>query len=130
LFLLLVSSSLNLLSDIPFPFSKYSTGFTSQVFRLSPLIWLGFCNHCNLACFRWSINFEHSSWNHDLLCFSLWYPRFSLTDVLMPSLIIYQASLISKFSSKLSKAANLFDISVCYFSLNLCLMQLFHIKCF
>jgi hypothetical protein len=27
--------------------------------RLSPLIWLGFCNHCNLACFHWSINLEH-----------------------------------------------------------------------
>jgi hypothetical protein len=38
--------------------------------RLSPLIWFGFCNHCNLACFHWSINFEHSSSNHGLLCFT------------------------------------------------------------
>jgi hypothetical protein len=35
--------------------------------RLSPLVWFGFCNHCNLACFCWSINFEHSSSNHGLL---------------------------------------------------------------
>jgi hypothetical protein len=34
-----------------------------KFFRLSPLIWFGFCNHCNLACFCWSINFEHSSSN-------------------------------------------------------------------
>jgi hypothetical protein len=49
-----------------------------KIFRLSLLIWLGFCSHCNLACFLWSINFEHSSSNLGLLCFSLWYPRCSL----------------------------------------------------
>jgi hypothetical protein len=85
--------------------------------RLSPLIWFGFCNHCNLACFHWSINFEHSSSSHGLLCFSFWYPRFSLAKVLMFSLILSQALSMSKLSSKLSKAANLFEISTWYFSL-------------
>jgi hypothetical protein len=70
--------------------------------RLSPLNWLGFCNQCNLACFRWTINFEHSSSNNDLLCFSFLYRRFYLAEVLMFSLILSQALLMSKLSSKLS----------------------------
>jgi hypothetical protein len=86
-----------------------------KLWRLSPLIWLGFCNHCNLACFRWSINFKQSSWNHGLLCFSFWYPRLSLAEVFIFSLIHSQALLMSKLSSKLSKAAN--QISTWYFSL-------------
>jgi len=40
-------------------------------FKLSPWNWLGFCNHCNLACFRWYVNFEHSSSNYGFLNFSL-----------------------------------------------------------
>jgi hypothetical protein len=32
-------------------------------FRLSPFISLGSCNHCNLACFLWSNNFEDPSSN-------------------------------------------------------------------
>jgi hypothetical protein len=105
LFLLLVSSSLI------FPFRHSLFLFLSILLvsrlkfcRLSPLIWLGFCNHCNLACFRWSINFKHSSSNHGLLCFSLWYPGLSLPEVLMFSLILSQALSMSKVSSKPSKA--------------------------
>jgi len=30
--------------------------------------WLGFCNHCNSACFLRCNNFERSSSNHDLRC--------------------------------------------------------------
>jgi hypothetical protein len=85
--------------------------------RLSPLIWLGFCNNCNLTCFHWPINFEHSSSNHGLLNFSLWYPRLSLAEVLIFSVIFSQALLMLKLSSKLSEVANLFEISTCYFSL-------------
>jgi hypothetical protein len=85
--------------------------------RFSRLVWFGFCNHCNLACFRWYVNFKHSSSNHGLLCFSFRYPRLSLAEVLMFSLILSQALLMSKLSSKLSKAANLFEISTWYFSL-------------
>jgi hypothetical protein len=81
------------------------------------LTWLGFCNHCNLACFRWSINFEHSSSNHGLLCFSLRYPTLSLAEVLISSLNTFQALLMTKLSSKLSKTVNLFEISSWYFSL-------------
>jgi hypothetical protein len=88
-----------------------------KFFRLPPLTWLGFCNHCNLACFQWSINFEHSSSNHGLLCFSLWYPRLSLAEVLIFSLILFQALLMSKLSSKLPEVANLFEISTWYCSL-------------
>jgi hypothetical protein len=73
LFLLLVSSSLI------FPYRCSLFLFLNVLLvsrlkfcRLSPLVWLGFCNHCNLACFRWSINCEHSSSNHGLLCFILY----------------------------------------------------------
>jgi hypothetical protein len=38
------------------------------LFRLFPFISLGSCNHCNLACFLWSNNFEHPLSNHGL-CF-------------------------------------------------------------
>jgi hypothetical protein len=82
-----------------------------KFFRLTPLIWLGFCNHCNLACFRLSINFEHSLSSHDLLCFILRYLRLSLAEVLMFSLILSQALLMSKLLSKLSTAANLTYLS-------------------
>jgi hypothetical protein len=111
LFLLLVSRSLIL------PFRYYLFLFLNillvsllKFFRLSPLIWFEFCNHCNLVCSRWSINFEHSSSNHGLV-------RLSLAEVLMFSLILSQALLMSKLSSKLSKAENLFEISTWYFSL-------------
>jgi hypothetical protein len=33
------------------------------LFRLSPFILLGSCNHCSLACFLWSDDFEHPSSN-------------------------------------------------------------------
>jgi hypothetical protein len=71
LFLLLVSSSLIL----PFTYSLFlylNVILVSclKFCRLSPLICFRFCNHCNLACYCWSINFEHSSSNHILLCFS------------------------------------------------------------
>jgi hypothetical protein len=118
LFLLLVTSSLIL----PFRCSLFL--FLNILLvscltfcRLSLLIWFGFCNHCNLAFFRWSANFEHSSTNHSLLCFNFWYHRFSLAEFLMFSIIVFQALLMSELSSKLSKAANLFQISTWYFSL-------------
>jgi hypothetical protein len=38
---------------------KSSTGLRLKFCRLSPLIWLGFCNNFNLAYFCWSINFEY-----------------------------------------------------------------------
>jgi hypothetical protein len=85
--------------------------------RLSTLIWFKFCNLCNLACFCWSINFEHSPSNRGLLCFSSWYPRLSLAEVLMFSLILFQELLMSKLSYNLSKAANLFEIFIWYFPL-------------
>jgi hypothetical protein len=54
-------------------------------------------------------NFEHSSSNHGLLCFisACDYPKLSLAEVLIPSLILFQVLLMSKLSSRLSKAANL-----------------------
>jgi hypothetical protein len=96
LFLSLVSSSLIL----PFRYSLFlflNVLLVSHIkfWRLSSLIWLGFCSHCNLACFYSSINFEHSSSNHGLLCFSLWYPRFSFAEVLIFSIILSQAQLQS-----------------------------------
>jgi hypothetical protein len=81
------------------------------------LICFGFCNHFNFTSFRWSINFDHSSSKHSLLCFSYWYHRLPLAEVLMLSLTLSQILLMSKLSSKLPKAANLFEISTWYFSL-------------
>jgi hypothetical protein len=85
--------------------------------RKSVLICIGFSNPCNLACFRWSVNFEHSSSNYGLLWFSFRYPRLSLAEVFIFSLILSQALLMLKLSSKQSKAANLFENSTWYFSL-------------
>jgi hypothetical protein len=59
-----------------------------KFFRLSPLIWFGFCNHCNLVHFQWSINFEHSSSKYAVLCFILCYPRLSLAEVFIFSRIL------------------------------------------
>jgi hypothetical protein len=68
LFLLLVSSSLILsLRYSLFLFLNVQLASRLKFFRLSPLIWLGFCNNCNLACFLWSINFEHPSSDNRLL---------------------------------------------------------------
>jgi hypothetical protein len=110
-------------SILPFKYSLYFFLYILIVSclkfcRLSLLTCFGFCNHCNLACFRWSINFELSSSNHGLLFFNNWYHRFSLAEVLKFSLILSQALLMLKLSSKLSKDANLFEIPTWFFSLN------------
>jgi hypothetical protein len=76
------------------------------------LIWLGFCNHCNLACFILSIH--HQTMVFYALAFNI---LDSLAEVLIFSLIISQALLTSKLSYKLSKVANLFENSTWYFSL-------------
>jgi len=57
--------------DIPSLLSKVLLVLHLTLFRLSPFVWLGFCNHCSLAYFLWSDNFEHYSLNHGLCCFSL-----------------------------------------------------------
>jgi hypothetical protein len=53
-----------------FLFLKYLLVSRLTLFRLSPFISLGSCNHCNLASFLWCNNFEHPSSNHSL-CFSI-----------------------------------------------------------
>jgi hypothetical protein len=120
IFVLIISFKLVNFAFQIFPFVFLNILLVSRLkfCRFSPLIWPGFCNHCNLACFLWSINFEPSSSNHGLLCFSLWYPWFSFAVFLIFFLILSQVLLTSKFSSKFSKAANLFEISTWFFSLS------------
>jgi hypothetical protein len=65
------------------------------VFRLSPFISLGSCNHYSLACFLRSNNFERPSSNHGLCFFSSYSPRHSLAEIFIFSLIVSQALLIS-----------------------------------
>jgi hypothetical protein len=118
LFLLLVSSSLILSYRYSlFFFPNILLDLCLKFCRLCPLIWPRFCNHFNLACFCWSINFQQLSSNQGLLCFSMWYPRFSLTEVVIFSLILFQALLMFKFSSSFSKATKLFEISSWFCSL-------------
>jgi hypothetical protein len=104
IFVFIISFKVIKFAFLLFPFLFLNILMASRIkfCRLSPLIWFGFCNRCNLACFRWSINFEHSSSNHVSLCFIFWFPRFSLAEFLMYSLILSQALLTSKLSSKLT----------------------------
>jgi hypothetical protein len=68
------------------------------LFRLSTLLWFGFCNHCILACFLWSKNFEHSSSIHGLCCFLSCSPRLSLAEILILSLMFSQALFMSSLT--------------------------------
>jgi hypothetical protein len=52
----------------PLLIRKHRLASHLTLFRLSPFISLGSCNHCNLACFLRSNNFEHPSSNHGF-CF-------------------------------------------------------------
>jgi hypothetical protein len=53
-----------------FLFLKFLLVSRLILFRLSPFISLGSCNHCYLAYFLWSNDFEHLPWNHGLSFFS------------------------------------------------------------
>lgn len=77
LFLLFVSSSLILSFRYSLFVSESSVSFMSYIDHII-FIWLGFCNHCTLACFHLSNNFEDSSWNRGLCCINSSWPR--LTD--------------------------------------------------
>jgi hypothetical protein len=47
-------------------FLRYLLASHLTLFRLSLFISLGSCNHCNVASFLWSNNFEHTSLNNGL----------------------------------------------------------------
>jgi len=103
------------------------------LFRLSTLLWLGSCIHCSLARFLWSKKPKHSS-SQGLLWFNSCRPRLSFAEVWIFSLMFSQVLFTSSSSFKFSKAANLFVISIWYYSLtagsfsflklNLCLSNL------
>ena len=84
------------------------------VFRLSTLLWLGSCTHCILVCFLWSKKCEHSSSNQGLCCFNSCRLRLSLAEVLIISLMFFQAPFMSLLSLNFPKTANLFVISIWY----------------
>jgi hypothetical protein len=44
-----------------FLFLKYLLASHLTLFRLSPFISLGSCNHCNLTCFLWFIHYDRGS---------------------------------------------------------------------
>jgi hypothetical protein len=112
LFLLFVASSLILsFRYFLFLFLKCLLASRHSLFRLSPFISLGSWNHCNLACFLWSNNFEHPSFNHDLYFFNSKQPRLSLVQIFIFSLIVSQALIISTSAFKFSKTANLLETS-------------------
>ena len=54
-----------------------------------PCFW--FCNHWIVACFLWSKNCEHSSWNHGLCTFHSYRPRCSLAEISISSLTFFRA---------------------------------------
>jgi len=88
---------------------EMSTSFT--FFILSTLLWLESCIHCILACFLWSKKPKHSSTNHGLCCFNSWRPRLFLAGLIF-SLMLSQALFMSSPPLKLSKATDLFVISI------------------
>jgi hypothetical protein len=67
-----------------FLFLKYLLVSRLTWYRLSPFISLGSCNHCNLACFLCSYNFELPSSNHDLFFFGSY---FDILSNIFPSFI-------------------------------------------
>jgi hypothetical protein len=84
------------------------------LFRLLPFILLESCNHSNLICFHLSNSFEHPSSNN-YICLNLLESSLLLNTVFIFSLIVSRALLISSSSSsKLSRAANPFQISTRY----------------
>jgi hypothetical protein len=109
LFLLFDSSSLILSFRYSlFFFLKCLLASCLTSLRLSSFASLGSCNHCSLACFFRSTNSEHSSSNYWLQCFDSQQPRLYWAKILMFSLILSYALLMSPLSSKSSRAANLF----------------------
>jgi len=75
--------------------------------KLSVLLWFWFCNHWIVACFLWSKNCEHSSWNRGLCFFHSYRPRCSLAEISIFSLTFFRASFISLTSFKVSVAVYL-----------------------
>jgi len=69
------------------------------------------------ACFLWCISCEHSSSNHSSHCFLSNWPRNSLSEIFIFSLIFSQAVFMFLLSFNFSKAANLFEILIRYCSL-------------
>ena len=113
--LVLVSSSSNLAFTYAFfLFLKCQLASHLTLFRLSTLLWFGYCNHRISACFLWSKKPKHSSSNHGLCCFNSCTPRLSLAEVLIFSLMFSQALFMSLLSLNFSKAAHLFQISIWY----------------
>jgi hypothetical protein len=82
------------------------------LFRLSPFISLGSCNHCNLAHFLRSNNFGHPSQNYYGLCFfNSKSHRLSLAEIFIFSLILSPGTINFHLFFQISKAANLFETS-------------------
>jgi hypothetical protein len=91
-----------------FLFLKCQLSFSLTVLKLSSFITFGSCNHCSLACFPRSTNFEHSSSNYSLWRFASRWLIYSLAEIFIFSLIASHALLVSPLSSKFSRAENLF----------------------
>jgi len=75
------------------------------------------CIDCVLACFLWSKKPKHSSSNHWLCCFNSCSPGLSLFEVLIFSIMFYQALFMSSYTLMFSKATKYFLIYIWYFVL-------------
>ena len=118
LILLLVSSSSILTFKYAFfLFLKCLLASRLILFKLSTLLRLGSCIHCILACYLSFKKSTHSLSNHGLSCFHSCKHRLSLAEVLIFSLMFSQTLFTSSSTLEFSKAANLFVISIWYFSL-------------
>jgi len=74
--------------------------------------------HCILACSFDLKNPKHSSSDHGWCCFNSCRHRLSFAEVLIFSLMFFQALYMSSLSLKFSYAANLFEILIWYYFLN------------
>jgi len=80
------------------------------LFRLSTLLWFGFCNHSILACFLWSKNRKHSSSYHSVYCFSSYRHRLSIARGLVFYFMFSEALFMSSLPFKFSRTTDLFEI--------------------
>jgi len=82
------------------------------LFVLSKLLWFGSHDHCILACFLFSINLVHFTSSRGLCCLHSYRPRLFLAEVLIFSVMFYQALFISSLSFNFSKATDFFEILI------------------
>jgi len=94
-------------------FLKCLVASSLTLFGLSTLLFFGSCNHCNLAWFLFFLIIQrHSLSNHGLCWFNCY--KLPLAEDLIVSLMFSKTLFMALLSFNCSKAADYFEISICY----------------